>query len=93
MPVNHKSFFVLQPSPCRVAIMLVVVVVEAELFYFAIETHTLEFNTPIMIMYLIMMILQIQQIDKMVVMLEEKMKKKKNLGAPCTMSSSILTKH
>jgi hypothetical protein len=44
--------------------VVVVVVVEAELFYFPIETHTLEFNTPlIIIMYLFGTILLIQQLE------------------------------
>ena len=43
--------------------VVVVVVVEAELFYFPIETHTLEFNTPFIIMYLFGTILLIQQIE------------------------------
>ena len=67
----------------RFFVVVVVVVVEAELFYFPIETHTLEFNTPlVIIMYLIWTILLIQQLDKMVVMPEEKNnnnKKKKKM--------------
>ncbi len=45
--------------------VVVAVVVEAEHFYFPIETHTLEFNTPLIIilMYLFGTILLIQRLD------------------------------
>jgi hypothetical protein len=84
--VNHQSFFVPQPSPCPVATnvgrgpfaLYSFPTLLLLFFFFTIETHTLEFSTPLIIlMYLFGTILLIQRLDKMMVMSQEGKKKMK----------------